>query len=93
MTIVCQQMILMKYHALFVIFKKACADPEGGGQGVRTPPPLVNYKNKGSLAIPVRIPLKSQSYRSSIQYWAIVGPPEKCRCWPANSDIWILPPS
>ena len=27
---------------------RACADPEGrGGQGVRTPPPLKNYKNIG----------------------------------------------
>ena len=34
-------------------------------------------KIKGSLAILVRIPLKSQSYQSSIHCWAIIGPPAK----------------
>ena len=62
------------------IIRRACADPEGGA-GVRTPPPLTleNYKNIGSLAILVWIPLKSQSYQASIQCWAIIGPPVKRR--------------
>ena len=30
-----------------------------GGQGVRTPPPLENYKNVAFLAILVRIPFES----------------------------------
>ena len=34
-------------------------------------------KIKGSLAILVLIPLKSQSYYSSIHCWAIIGPPAK----------------
>ena len=34
-------------------------------------------KIKGSLTILVRIPLKSQSYQSSIHCWAIIGPPAK----------------
>ena len=50
------------------------ADPEGG-QGFGPPPPLENYEIKGSLAILARIPLKSQSYQSSIQCWAFIGPP------------------
>ena len=38
----------------------ACADPEGGGQGVRTPPPppLENYKNIGFLRNTSPDPLK-----------------------------------
>ena len=72
------------------------------GGGVRTPP-LSSYKNIGffSNTILVRIPLKSQSYQSSIQCWTSIGPPAKRhlngvslagRLWPANSGIWILPP-
>ena len=69
-----------------------------GGQGVRTPPPWKITKIKVSFAILVRIPLKSQSYQSSIQCWATIGPPAKrhlksvslaVRSWPANSGIWI----
>ena len=73
--------------------------------GVRTPP-LENYKKnmvslKLFLAIVVRTPLKSQSYQSSIQCRAIIGPPAKRHLngvslaghwWPVNSGIWILPP-
>ena len=40
-------------------FPDACADPEGGGQGVRTPPPpLENYKNIGFLSNTGPDPLK-----------------------------------
>ena len=38
----------------------ACADPEGGGQGVRTPPEKLQ-KIQGSLAILVRIPLNHKA--------------------------------
>ena len=80
----------------------SCADPEGGS-GPPSPPPLPWKITKiyGSLAILVRIPLKSQSYQSSIQCWAIIGPPAKRhlngvsmagRCWHSKSGIWILPP-
>ena len=47
-------------------------------RGVRTPPPPEELqKLLGSLAILVRIPLKSQSYQSSIQCWTIIGTPAK----------------
>ena len=55
----------------------ACADPEGGGQGVQTPPPLENHKNIVFVAILVPIPLKSLSYQASFQFWAIIGTPAK----------------
>ena len=53
------------------------ADPEGGGQWVRTPPPppLKNHKNRVSKQYWSRYPEKSQSYQASIQCWAIIGPP------------------
>ena len=31
-------------------FIDSCVDPEEGGQGVRNPPPLKNYKNIGFLS-------------------------------------------
>ena len=60
--------------SLVIFIKCACTDQEGG-QGVRTP--LANYKILGFLAILVGIHLKSQSYQSSIQCWAIIAPPAK----------------
>ena len=73
-----------------------------GSRGDRgSGPPWKITKIVGSLSILVRIPLKSQSYQSSIQCWAIIGPPVKRhlngvaltgRWWPANSSIWNLPP-
>ena len=75
------------------------------GGGVRTHPPEKVQKYmvplKLFLAILPRTPLKSQSYQSSIQCWALIGPPAKRHlngvsltghCWPVNSGIWILPP-
>ena len=54
----------------------ACADPEGGGQGVRTP--LKNHKNIGFLSNTGPDPLKkTQRYQARFQYWAIIGPPAK----------------
>ena len=53
----------------------AWADPEGGGAG--GPDPMDNYKNIGDLSNTGQIPLKSQSYQFSIQFWAIIGPPAK----------------
>ena len=54
------------------------ADPEGGGQWVQTPPPLKNHKNIGfSQQYWSESPEKSQSYKASIQCWAIMGPPAK----------------
>ena len=44
----------------------ACADPEGGGQGVRTP--LKNNKNIGFLSNTGPDPLKNQE--ATIQCWA-----------------------
>ena len=76
-----------------------CADPEGEAGGRDTPWKITNIW--GSLAILVWIPLKSQSYQSSIQCWAIIGPVAKRhlngvslagRWWPAHSGICILPP-
>ena len=74
----------------------------GGGGGTGCPdPPLENYKNIGFLSNTGLDPLKSQSYQSSIQCWAIIGPPVKChlngpllvgRWWPPYSGIWILHP-
>ena len=70
----------------------------GGGTGGPDPPPPVKYKNIRFLSNIVRIPLQSQSYQSSIQCWAIIGPPVKRhlngvslagRRW---SGIYILPP-
>ena len=47
-------------------------------KGGRGPDPPGKFQNIfGSLAILVRIPLKSQSNQSSIQCWAIIGPPLK----------------
>ena len=73
-----------------------CADPEGGTGG---PDPPWKFKNIWFLSNKIRIPWKSQSYQSSIQCRAIIGPPAKLngvslagRWWPANSGIWILPP-
>ena len=42
-----------------------------------TPHPLKITKILGSVAILVRIPLKLQSYKASIQSWAIIGMPAK----------------
>ena len=53
------------------------ADPEGETGGPDPPPPGKLQKSRGSLALLVRIPLKSQRYQSSIQCWAIIGPPAK----------------
>ena len=79
----------------------SCADPEvGGDRGSGPPPPWKITKIKGSLAILVQVPLKSQSHQSSIQCWATIVPPAKrhlngvslaVRWWPVNSGIWILP--
>ena len=69
-------------------------------------PPTEKYKKymvslKLFLAILARTTLKSQSYQSSIQCWALIGPPAKRHLngvllaghWlPVNSGIWILPP-
>ena len=78
----------------------------GGGAGGPEPPPgklqkyMVSLKLFLHVAILVRTPLKSQSYQSSIQCWAIIGPPVKRHLngislaghwWPVNSGIWILP--
>ena len=50
-----------KTLALLLLIRgwSAYVDPEGGGHGVKTPPPLEYHKNKGFLAILVPIPLKS----------------------------------
>ena len=70
------QMKTCRQFVTNVGLKQACADPEGGGggggQGVQTPPWKIT-KRLGSLAILVRISLKSQSYKSSIPCWAILG--------------------
>ena len=52
----------------------ACEDPEGD-RWSGTPGKLQKYRV--SLAILVQIPLKSQSYQSSIQCWTIIGLPAK----------------
>ena len=79
-----------------------CGSRRGGGdRGSRSPPPWKITTIYGSLAILVRIPLKLQSYQSSIQCWAIIGAQAKRhlngvslagRWWPANSGVWIFPP-
>ena len=48
----------------------------GGGAG-GTDPPVKLQKYRVPLAKLARIPLKSQSYQSSIQCWAKIGPPAK----------------
>ena len=67
-----------------------------GGSG----PPWKVTKNIGFLSNMVPDPLKTQSYQSSIQCRAIIGPPAKRhlngvslagRWLPANSGIWIPP--
>ena len=40
-------------------------------------PPFKNHKNIGFLSNTGPDPLKSQSYKASIQCWAIIGPPAK----------------
>ena len=54
-----------------------CADPGGGGRG-SGPPPGKLLKNIGFLSNTGPDPLKSQSYQSSIQCWAVIDPPAKC---------------
>ena len=50
----------------------------GSGGGDRgSGPPLENHKNMGILSNTCPDPLKSQRYQSSIQCWAIFGPPVK----------------
>ena len=44
-----------------------------GWEDMGSPPPLKFTKVYGFLAILVQIPKKSQRYRDSIQYWAIIG--------------------
>ena len=65
----------------------------GGGGG---PDPPRKSQKYSFLAILVPIPLKSQSYQASFQFWAIMGTPAKLhlngvslagRRWPANSGI------
>ena len=56
----------------------SCADTEGGRGGGRGPDPLLkNYKNIRFLSNTGPYPLKTQSYQSDIQCWAIIGPPAK----------------
>ena len=82
--------------------KPACPDPDWG---LGVPPPPKKKKNNKNimsfLTTPVRISLKSQSYKVSNQYWTIIGTLAKCHingvslvglCWPTDSGIWILPP-
>ena len=65
---------MLKASSVFCVDAlKPCADPEEGGQGVRTP--LEDYKNIGFLSNTGPDPLKSQIYQSSIQCWAVIGPP------------------
>ena len=56
----------------------AFADPEwgGGGGAVRTPSEK-SHKYSVSLQYWLGSPGKSQSYKASIQCWAIIGPPAK----------------
>ena len=68
----------------------------GGGQGVRTPPPLENYKNKGFISNTGPDPLKitklpSQHSMLGHHRPASEGVSLAGRWWPANSGIWILP--
>ena len=92
----------LSWHGVYTICIYSCADPEGGGSG---PPPEKVQKYMVSLklflAILARNTLKSQSYQSSIQCLALIGPPAKRHLngvsltghwWPVNSGIWILPP-
>ena len=73
----------LSWHGVYTICIHSCADSEGGGgQGVRSPPRklqkyMVPLKLFLHVAILVRTPLKSQIYQSSIQCWAIIGPPAK----------------
>ena len=53
----------------------ACADPGGGGQGVRTP--LKNQKNIGFSSNTGPDPLKNHSYQASSQCGAVIGMPAK----------------
>ena len=71
----------------------------GGGQGARIPPRKSQKYRFFSNTGPV--PFKSLSYQASFQFWAIIGTAAKRhlngvslagRRWPANSDIWIIPP-
>ena len=81
---------------------QSCADPEGDrGSGPPPPRPMENYKNIGFLSKTCLDPLEISRLPSSIQCWAIIGPPAKRhlngvslagRRWPAYSGIWIHPP-
>ena len=80
----------------YVVKSSSSADPEGGGQRVRTPP-LENHKNIGFLSNtgPDRL---TQSYQASIQCWTIISPQRNAISiafrWRADNgtflDIWIF---
>ena len=53
-----------------------------GVRGSGIPPPLKNYKNIGFPSNIGLDPLKSQSFQSSIQCWAIIGTPAKSHLSP-----------
>ena len=69
----------------------SCADPEGMGQGVQTPPPRKITKYWVSYQYWSGSPVKPQSNQASIQCWATFGPPANVslasRWWPAFCAI------
>ena len=75
----------------------ACAVPEGGGGGRGSgPPPLENYKNIGFLSNTGPDPFKITKLpiqHSMLGHHRLNGVSLAGRWWPANSGIWILPPS
>ena len=95
------QWILFRHRKNSRLTLVMCGSRRGVTGGPDPPPPWKITTIYGSLAILVRIPLKLQSYQSSIQRWAIIGAKAKRhlngislagRWWPTNSGIWILPP-
>ena len=81
------------------VWSIACAGPEVGDRGSRSPL-KIHSKYRVSYKYWPGSPKKSQGYQASIKCWAIIGTPAKChfngvslagKWWSAYSGIWILP--